>query len=434
MSLVARMEQSARVLALVKLASVCLILIWGFAVTYVFVRVLPLAEFRSFLLLVALGNFTISAEFGVTNIIYARLRQHWLGGKSDAGDGGGFRVEEMGVLFLFLAVIILVASAIVIIALLSGAVQTDQPTLFLLFFLAACLNLPALLAKRSLAAIDGNFLWELLDCGRRLLTISLLFAILAGFDARLSIALQLAISIAIIGWAIAQVHRRLGMQARHWFAFRSGGAHVKAHYLRDVGASAAFTASDIVAYNAPYFTIALATGEARPMLVFDFFFKISRALSMLVRATVEAALPRITRAYHARDGVRLRQLLRRAMAAALVFALGLAGTILVAGRWLFAKLFDGRAGIDGADLWLVAIALVALAILCVSVYVQSALGRFAHLLRRSLPLLAGSLLSVPAAMILWPDRFDLAFLGCYAGTFLFVAALHILSLRRLARI
>ncbi len=434
MSLLTRMEQSARILALVKLANVGLILIWGFAVTYVFVRVLPLAEFRSFLLLVALGNFTISAEFGITNIIYARLRQHWLRSKGETTDASGFRVEEMGVLFLFLAAIIVIASAIVIMALALGAVRTDQPTLFLLFFLAACLNLPALLAKRSLAAIDGNFLWELLDCGRRLLTISLLFSILVGLDARLSIALQLTISIAIIGWAIAHVHRRLEMRAEDWFAFRLGGAHMKAHYLRDVGASAAFTASDIVAYNAPYFTIAMATGEARPMLVFDFFFKMSRALSMLVRAAVEAALPRITRAYHARDGARLRQLLLRAMAVALVFALGLSGAILVAGRWLFAKLFDGRAEIDAADLWLVAIALVALAVLCVSVYVQSALGRFTHLLRRSLPLLFGSLLSVPAAMILWPDRFDIAFLGCYAATFLTVVILHILSLRRLARL
>lgn len=433
MSLVARMEQSARILALVKLANVGLILIWGFAVTYVFVRVLPLAEFRSFLLLVALGNFTISAEFGVTNIIYARLRQHWLMGRGGAAGEGGFRVEEMGVLFLFLAVIVFVASVIVIAILVLGIVGTDQPTLFLLFFLAACLNLPALLAKRSLAAVDGNFLWELLDCGRRVLTISLLFAILAGVDARLSIALQLGISIAIVGWAIAQVHRRLGMSVGDWFAFRAGAAHMRAHYLRDVGASAAFTASDIIAYNAPYFTIAMATGEARPMLVFDFFFKMSRALSMLVRATVEAALPRITRAYHAKDRARLRQLLGRALAVALFFATGLAGAVLTFGHWLFVKLFDGRADIDRADLSLIAIALVALALLSVSVYVQSALGRFTHLLHRSLPLLAGSLLSVPVAAILWPERFDLAFLGCYAATLIGVGVLHMISLRRLVR-
>ena len=79
MSRLARLEGSARILALVKLANVGLVLIWGFAVTFVFVRVLPIAEFQAFLLLVAFGNFTISAEFGLTSIIYARLRRHWLG-------------------------------------------------------------------------------------------------------------------------------------------------------------------------------------------------------------------------------------------------------------------------------------------------------------------------------------------------------------------
>ena len=74
-SALARMEGSARILALIKLANVGLTLVWGFAVTYVFVRALPLREFQSFLLLVAFGNFTISAEFGLTSIIYARMRR-----------------------------------------------------------------------------------------------------------------------------------------------------------------------------------------------------------------------------------------------------------------------------------------------------------------------------------------------------------------------
>jgi O-antigen/teichoic acid export membrane protein len=155
------------------------------------------------------------------------------------------------------------------------------------------------------------------------------------------------------------------MRRRHWFAFRVGGGHVRTHYLRDIGASAAFTVSDIVAYNAPYFTIALATGDARPMLLFDFFFKMSRALSMLVRATVEAALPRITRAFHAGDAARLRQLIGRAVGLALLFALAESTALLLIGQWLFDKLFDGRAAIDRADLALVALALVALSVVCV---------------------------------------------------------------------
>ncbi|MGE4323018.1 MAG: hypothetical protein AB7E60_08315 [Sphingobium sp.] len=430
MSGLGRIEGSARILALVKLANVGLILIWGFAVTYVFVRVLPLDDFRAFLLLVAFGNFTISAEFGLTSIIYARLRRYWLGETEAAG---GFRLEEMGVLFLFIAVLTVGATLLLLVLLAADGIATGAPVLFLLFFLSACLNLPALLAKRALAAIDGNAVWEGLDCLRRVLTIALLLSILAGVDARLSVALQLVVSMAVIGWAIAIAHRRLGMRARHWFAFRAGAGHVRAHYLRDVGASAAFTLSDIVAYNAPYFTIALVTADARPMLVFDFLFKMARAVSMVVRALVEAALPRITRAFHAGEGARLRQLLRRALAAALVAGGAAAVALLAAGPWLFARLFDGHAVIGRGEMMLFSAGLLALAIIGVSVYVQAALGRFAHLLRRSLPLLAGSLLSAPLAMLLWPGRFDDAFLALYVLTLLGAGGLHALSLRRLAR-
>lgn len=421
-------------LALVKLANVGLVLLWGFAVTYVFVRILPIDAFQSFLLLVAFGNFTISAEFGLTSIIYARLRKYWLGQSPSPGavDDGAFRLEEMGVLFLFLALLIVGGLLILLVALGAGWLETRMPLLFLLFFLTACLNLPALLAKRALAAIDGNLLWEALDCGRRVLTIGLLLAILAGLDARLSLGLQLGVSLCVIGYAILIVHQRLAMQAGDWLAFRVGGGHVRRHYLRDIGASAALTVSDIVAYNAPYFTIALATADARPMLLFDFFFKMSRALSMLVRAMVEAALPRITRACHAGEGARLRELLMRATGAALAFAIAMSAVLLVAGPWLFRQLFDGRATVSTADLMLIDAALLALALVCVSVYIQGALGRFAHLFYRSIPFLAGSLLSVPLAMAFWPQRFDIAFLGFYALTLAVAAMLHILSLRRLA--
>ena len=422
------MEGSARFIALIKLANVGLTLIWGFAVTYVFVRVLPLREFQAFLLLVAFGNFTISAEFGLTSIIYARLRRYWLG--HGEGSADGFRLEEMGVLFLFLAMLILGAVVILLAALVAGGLDTTMPLLFVLFFLSACINLPALLAKRALAAVDGNFVWEMLDCVRRLMTIALLLLILNGLDARLSVALQILISLSVIGYAIMLVHGRLGMTAQHWLAFSRGGAHVRTHYLQDIGASALFTISEIVAYNAPYFTIAIATQDARPMLLFDFFFKMSRALSMAIRAMVEAALPRITRAFHAGDRARLRQLLMRALTVATVFALTASAALLLLGQWVFTKLFAGRAAIEMVDLLLIDGALLPLTMICVSVYVQAALGRFAHLLKRSLPFLAGSLLSVPLAM-LFGEEFDQGFLALYALTMILVAALHALSLRRL---
>ncbi|MFC4595711.1 hypothetical protein [Sphingobium tyrosinilyticum] len=424
------MEESVRFLALIKLANVGLTLIWGFAVTYVFVRVLDLREFQTFLLLIAFGNFTISAELGLTSIIYARLRRHWLGHRDEGS--GGFRLEEMGVLFLFLGTLIFCGLLILIVAFVAGAIGTTMPLLFMLFFLSACANLPALMAKRALAAVDGNFLWEALDCVRRMMTIALLLLILKGLDPRLSILLQLTISLAVIAYAIALVHKRLGMTARHWLAFHRGAAHVRANYLRDIGASALFTMSEFVAYNAPYFTLALATRDPRPVLLFDFYFKMSRGLSMIFRAMVEATLPRITWAFHANDAPRLHQLLIRAVGIAFLFALAASGALLMAGQWLFTMLFAERASIGIIDLLLIIGALPSLAVVCVSVYIQAALGRFNLLLKISLPFLAGSLLSVPLARLLG-EWFDMGFLALYTLTMLVVSGLHALSLLRLFR-
>ncbi|MBN8830655.1 MAG: hypothetical protein J0G94_08520, partial [Sphingomonadales bacterium] len=67
------MERRPGLLGAAKLANVVLAMAWGFVVTFVFVRLLPLSEFRAFLLLVAFANFTVSAELGITSIAYSRL-------------------------------------------------------------------------------------------------------------------------------------------------------------------------------------------------------------------------------------------------------------------------------------------------------------------------------------------------------------------------
>ncbi len=428
MSLIARAERSARVVAGVKLVNVALILLWGFAVTFVFVRVLPLDEFRAFLLLVAFGNFTISAEFGLTSIAYARLRRHWL--NSGASD---YAPAEMGVILGALLALIVGSSLLLISALALGWLPTALPLLFLLFFLSACLNLPALLIKRALAASDANLIWEIIDCARRVVTIGLLVAVLGGLDVTLSVALQLGVTLLALGYAFVVLHRRLKMRARDWFSWRKSAGHVRARYLRDLGVSAAFTLSDIAAYNAPYFLIALATGQARPLLIFDFLFKMSRALSMTVRALVEAALPRVTRDYHAGNGLCFRQVVGRVVLGSGVVAAGAAVALLTVGGWLFAQLFDGKAAVGLLELALIAAGMAALSIICASVYIQSALGRFGALLALSLPFLAGSLASVPLAATMTGWRFDDAFLTLYVLTLIGAAAIQARSLRRLAR-
>jgi len=255
-SLIAAGEASARVLTAAKLANVALSMLWGFAVTFVFVRMLPGAEFQAFLLLIAFNNFTQSAEFGLTNVAYARLRRWWLaraGAAGGAGGDGDFRREEIGVLFLFLGALVLGGAAAAAGAIWAGWIRTDLPGLFLIFFLASALNLLLLLAKRALAAVDRNLLWEGLDCVRRLLGLAILLAVLAGFDLMASVSLQLLLNAGAVIAGLALIQQRTGMAGRQWLAWRVGGGHVRRTYLRDIGASAALTLSEVAAYNSPYF-------------------------------------------------------------------------------------------------------------------------------------------------------------------------------------
>lgn len=430
----ARLEASAPALTLVKFANIALSMLWGFAVTYVFVRVLGVPDFRSFLVLVAFNNFTISAEFGLTNIIYARLRRFWLGQRHEGSD---FRFEEIGALFLLLLGLIMLACLLVFAALAGGLIVTSVPVLFVLFFLASALNVQLLLAKRALAAIDRNLLWEAVDLARRLLALAALVAVLTGFDLFASVVVQLVTSLAAIIVAMVLLHRRLGMHAGQWLALRRGGGHMRRTYARDIGASMALTLSEIIAYNVPYFTIAALTRETRLLLLFDFLFKLSRAVSTAIRAAIEAQLPRITAARFAGDRAGFDRLLGRACVVAGLIALVACGLLAAVGQRLFAHLFDGRAMLSLSELWLVCVVLLALALICVSVYVQGALGRFTELLGRSLPFLAGSLFLMPLAVALARVEpaigLDMGFMALNAALFVAVAGLHIRSLARLRR-
>lgn len=436
----ARLEGSARILGIAKLANVGLSMLWGFAVTYVFVRALPAQEFRAFLLLVAFNNFTISAELGLTNIVYARLRRYWVArGKGGQAQGepeqGGFRAEEIGLLFLLLLGLIGLGTAAVGAAMLAGIIRTGLPLLFLLFFVASALNMLMLLARRALAAVECNLLWEAIDLVRRILSLMALLAVLLGLGLVSSVCILLALTLAALVLAAGLLMRRLDMDWRQWFALRVGGGHVRRHYLRDAGASAALTLSEVAGYNAPYFTIAALTHDMRLLLAFDLLFKLSRAVSTTIRATVEAALPRLTRAWYAGDGADFRSGLWRATMIALAIAACAAALLLAMGGRLMHALFDGQASIDAPESAAMGGLMLGLALLCVSVYVQGALGRFGALLRLSLPFLVGSLLVVPAALPAWgmtgqPDV-TLRFLLLYALLFVALAALHIGAMRRL---
>ena len=420
-ALAGRLERLPGLLGIAKLANVALAMAWGFVVTFVFVRLLPIGEFRTFILLIAFANFTVSAELGLTSIVYSRLRRDRIAGE------GRFRSEEIGTLFWLMTAIILIGAGLIGGAIALGLIPTRHPLLFIAFYGVSAINLLTVLARRALAALDHNLWWETLDFIRRFAGIALLLASLIGLPILDSALIQLALALLVLWVGLHTIHRTLGMAPGQWLAVRTGAAHVRAHYLADFGRTGALTLFDVAAYNAPYLTIVAATHDPRPLLLFDFVFKISRALSAVIRALIETWLPGLTCNYFsgAMEGFRA-ELLRCLWVTLGVGLAGALGLVLI-GRPLASILFDGKIIMEEAEIYMIALLLLALSLICVSVYLQNGLGRFGALVGPSFVFLLGSLLSVPLALALHDAAgwsLSQAFILIYAAVHLALALVH----------
>lgn len=430
--MIRRLEASARIVALAKLANVGLAMLWGFVVTFVFVRLLPLEEFRGFLLLGAFANFTVSADFGFSGILYARLRRFRLAGGAD----DGFRPGEVAMLFAFMGAVVLLGALLIAGGIAGGQIVTRHPGLFMAFYLLTVTNIFGLLVKRALAALDHNLLWELVDMVRRVATIGLLVAALAGLPILLSIWAQVLLACAALLFGLIIVHRDAGMRARDWLLRGGGFRAFWRTSIADMRATMLLTLSDVAAYNAPYLGLAWATQDPRPLLVFDFVYKISRALTAVIRALAEAAMPRLTAAFHDGRTARARALIGRLRWLALGAAVVLGAGLLIAGSAFSRLLFAGKAVLSLPELALLAVLLVGLASLCVSTYVHNGFGRFGALLAPSFAFLALSVLSVPLGLGIAGASgasFALSFLALYALAHVALGVRHEAMLRRIVR-
>ncbi|MET0240879.1 MAG: hypothetical protein ABW184_13395 [Sphingobium sp.] len=427
-----RLEGNSRVLALFKLANVALAMAWGFIVTFVFVRLLPLAEFRGFLLLVAFANFTISADFGFSTIIYARLRRFRLLG----AEGSDFQPRDVAMLFAFMALVVLIGAVAIMAGMASGHIATQRPGLFLAFYLLAAMNIFTLLAKRALGALDRNLLWDAIDAVRRTLCTALLLLALFGLPILLSVLLQIALTLLALIAGLVAVHRVAGMRGGDWLLRGAVPATIWRDYMRDMGATMALTLSDVAAYNAPYIGIAMMTHDPRPLLVFDFVFKISRALTAVIRALTDAMMPRLTDAWHGGRPDAVRARIRRVEMLSFCAAGALAAALLAGGEGLSALLFAGKTVLTQTELALLGALLMGLAMLCVSTFIHTGLGRFGALLLPSLAFFALSVLSVPLGGWLagvgdW--SFATGFLLLYTAAHIVMALYHGRMLRKVAR-
>lgn len=424
----ARLERSKWVLTIVKLIGASLTIGWGLASTYVFARVLVDIELANFIVLIALANFTIGAELGISNILYDRLRRAHIGVDND------FAFAELAALLAVLFTAVAMATGGVGVAIALGVISTGLPALFVALFALAAVNMVVLLAKRSLAAIDRNLGFEAIDIARRLINLALMLAVLSGFDATLSIFAQLSVSLLAIGLCFGLNSSALGAPIKDWTKIAPGLRILKMRYLTKLGPAMALTIADIAAYNLPFIVIASLGDNLRPLLLYDFLYKLLRVLGTATRAVTEAQLPRLTRAVHTGDTRGLRIGLWETFGTGFVFAVVLAVLLLAAGPAAAALLYDGKLSLSARDAIAMALPLLVLPAAALSVHLNSSLARFRELVVANIPLLVAAVLAPVISMLAFADGdWGWGSLVLFASAYLVTAALHVRLLGRTAR-
>ncbi|MCF8709637.1 hypothetical protein [Rhizorhapis sp. SPR117] len=421
------LEQSIGVLGAVKLGNACLILIWGFGLTFVFARALDNIEFQNFVLLIALSNFTISAEFGFTNIIYNRLRRWRLHA------GGQFSFTEISAVLAAIITLIVLAVCALALCFVVGIIVTQLPLLFLSFFIVSCLNIAVLLCKRVLAALDRNLLFEFTDICRRVVSLVVLFAVLLGLDLGFSVLILLVVTLASLGIWCVIIHRVLKLRMAHWTSIAKGIGIIRTRYLRDIRASILFTLADVGANNMPFLVIAFLTDDLRPLLLYDFAYKLMRVMGIVMRAIIESYLPRITAALHSGSILLVRRAFLHCLAGGVIPGLGVSLLLLCWGHQLAQFLYHGKMDVTVLDLTLLSLVMLALPVNALSIYVNCAIGRFGTLLKASMPYLIGATFSAPIAMVAtWGhDAWAETFLSIFTIVYLLAMLLHLWLLKSL---
>ena len=268
----------------------------GLLQTFVFARVLSPQRFALFIFVAALGYSLYLVDAGVVKVLFVRLRQAFLQGKSLGVVGG-----QATVLFgLYSAAVALTTLVCFVVCAAGLGYPTEVATEVTLFFLFNAINLPWFALRNISIAIDEFFYFEELEAMRRGLNAAALIALLVGLPV---IAFLVVINAGWIAGIVAAVvklrrHRAfggdLGDNVRHLVGFVRDNA-------RQLVSSTVLAFSDTYIYNFPYFVVPWAFGFGAPTIVFDTAYKIFRGNQMIYGATTDLFVPRQTRAFNDRD-------------------------------------------------------------------------------------------------------------------------------------
>lgn len=414
---------------LLKISNTVLATVWSFLLTYSLVRTVGLTDYAFFATVIAFASLVLQADLGISLRLFGRMRQNFLHPERSSR-------EELG--SAAVAALWSYAGAALVATGIFGALlwgvglgTPEYRPVYLLLFAGSVLPLPWMILRVSVNAFDGYVLSEGIDFVRRLLLVALTGALAFGLPLMVYAGSFVALWLAGL-LALLLVTRRIGV-------FRGGRARKGFQVLREdargIAASAALSVSEFLIYIFPYYTIPLSHPEARALVVFDMFYKVTRFGTTAFLTVAETMMPHQTRAYHARD---LHSLKRWMLIA---FALGavpfLAGSAIVyfAGDRFFGILLGDATVVSETTRLAICAMLFMMLVQTVSGAVLAGIGWLGALARRASTVL-GLLLLFAAAYHFtgWPiEAFITGYVAIYGLEALAYFTLMLSMLSRLRR-
>lgn len=295
--------------------------IWSFALIFVLIRRMPLADYSSVVVVTALGAYLMACDLGMSSAVYARMRAFWLRTKEANAAAPTFATS------ILIAYIALSAVASAVFAVVAHALPIgtgDQAGALSVYFATLSLALPWSVVRALLGASDRFMAFEIVEFARRTLNLALVVALFWGLP-------FLAYGwLSIAGWLLAIVALRKPIrEMTQWTSLRTtrGWRDAFAGQGKLMGSSGNFSLIEFLAFNFPYLVLPLVYGASHVIVAFDVFSKITRFGSQANIMTFEALLPTSTRALHAGEHARWRRIVAVGLAISLTFAC--IGTVFV---------------------------------------------------------------------------------------------------------
>lgn len=391
---------------LLKAANLALTSAWSFALIFVLVRVLPLADYANVAVVTGLGGYVLAVNLGFSTVVYANLRRNFL-------EHGPAEERAISIATLVLYAGFAGLAALIFWACVFG-LPIGSPGIRLalaVHFTALSCALPWTIVRVSAAAVDRFMAFELIELARRALALVLVIAMLFGLSflgyAALSLLLWLA--------AFAATYPIMGGL---WRGVRlDEGMRRLRNDIRAIRHTGVFSALETAIYNFPYMFVPFLYGASSAVVAFDTFYKIVRFGASAYLASAEATLPAQTRALHEGDRGRLAG--RTAMAlglGALPMIVGILA-VTVFGDFTFGHLLKKAGLIPETTRIAMGVMLAAMLIQTISGNLLVNTGKAALLARLSWVIAAGLALFSAAVMIfhLPFSTFILGYAAVYAA-------------------